>query len=791
MSVNKNGISPFKDPAFLKGSANKRKTEISDKDINEFREAFNDSDEVKTYKPKKNTFPPPSEKIPAEKNTEAPISREALYEKPSVDIDAFFEKLTGTPAPKKKTTSHKAIKEPSSAEKTRLVSLGASRKKSLSDTKVPVSENKNIKKNVRVLVKSKQSDKHILDIAPVESEKTNVIDVLGTVKGENIFEAVDKAVTKDSTSAAYAAAMESVSRKEKQERDKRAILNGKALRDELIKQNNTRKLRLLFSAVLFFLSLVFGILPSFYTEGGSLSFLFSNGARVYSVINILLLIILASVFYPSYLRGIKGIIKLSPDSNSTLVTVTLFILVYNVALLILGSPGNWNYTCFAPFMAGLNCLSDFFAARNTLGSLATVMRGKSLCSVQPIERKQDALTIAKGITDKGDPNVLYSTDVEISDSLTGDTGPRHSQDKFYSYAFVAAIVPGLILAVAAYFIGGGAVSLITVLLSAVCFCSPVTVNTACTLLGYTVNRRLNKDAAAVTSNEALHSVGKAHGVTMDISDIFTAEVSSFCLVPGVTINRNTAALYTSAVLINGKSLAGKSFKSFIKQTGSTLPATENLQYEDKLGFSAWVGDNRVLVGNREMLIQHSIPAPDEREEKHYAGNRFVMYLVVDGRLTASFLVNYKALSSVKSLTGEFNKTGLVLLLTCREPFLDNKEIAKRLAIESAAIKVLSGKSEAITRDYRSSKSTSLQGGLICSKAGRGLLSLVVNSYKLYVCDRFLFNLHIAGQIIALLLIALAVFLNMPVFFSPLTIIGLQLIWSISSFVLTFNRSKNF
>ena len=168
-----------------------------------------------------------------------------------------------------------------------------------------------------------------------------------------------------------------------------------------------------------------------------------------------------------------------------------------------------------------------------------------------------------------------------------------------------------------------------------------------------------------------------------------------------------------------------------------------------------------------------------------------MYLVVDGRLTASFLVNYKALSSVKSLTGEFNKTGLVLLLTSREPFLDHKEIAKRLSLESAAVKVLSGKSEAIISSYRSSKSYSLKGSLVCSKAGSGLMSLVVNSYKLHICDRLLFNLHFAGQLAAFLLLVLAVFLNMPVFFNPLTIIALELLWSICSYILTLNRAKIF
>ena len=105
--------------------------------------------------------------------------------------------------------------------------------------------------------------------------------------------------------------------------------------------------------------------------------------------------------------------------------------------------------------------------------------------------------------------------------------------------------------------------------------------------------------------------------------------------------------------------------------------------------------------------------------------------------------------------------------------------------------MLSGKSESTVKAYRNAKSFTVKGGLICSKSGNGLMSLVVNSYKLYSCDRFLFNLHFAGQLAALILLILAVFLNMPVFFNPLVIIGLELFWSIASFALTFNRIKNF
>ena len=783
MSDYKKDISPFKDASFLKGSDKKIKAEVSAEDIKEFNSVFGD-DDVKAYTPKN--------KAPA------PAAEEDLYSVQSVDIDAFFESLTGKKAAPNKSKSNtgtvKILSDDPADGRTRHFSLNDAFRKKSTGASHSTGEIKNIKKNVRVLVKNKQSDRHILDNMSEVEEKTNVIDVLSTKKGENIFEVVDKAVTKDSTSAAYAAAMESINKSEKIKRDRQALLTGKALRDDLLKQSKSRKLQLIFSLSLFVVSLLISLLPSLYSDGNSLEFLFANGGRLYAILNLISLFSLIGVFYKSYLSGIKSIRALSPNVNCTLVSVTVFILIHTLITMLTGTAGlegSKSYTCFAVFAAGTACLADFFRIRTALGSLATVMRGKSLQSVQPVDSKKDAAAIAKGISDKDDLNILYSTEVEMGESLTEGIGPRHSEDKFYTYSSAAVIILAAVPAAICYFLTKSTTAMLTAFLSVICFCSPVTVDAACSVLNYFTNYRLNREGAAATDNEAIRLVGKAHGVAMDISDIFTAEVSSFRLVPAAFTKKNTAALYTAAVLINAGALTGKSFSDFVKQSGEELPLTENVQYEERLGFSAWVDGKRVLVGSREMLIQHSIPVPDEATEKHYAMNKFVMYLVIEGRLVASFLVNYKALSSVKRLTDEFNKTGLVLILTSKEPFLGHKEIAKRLSLESAAVRVLSGKSEAIVNGYRNSRPSTLTSGLVCSKAGNGLLSLVVNAYKLYICDRFLFNLHLAGQFVAFVLLLLACLLNMPVFFSPFTIILLELIWSISTYAITLNRAKSF
>ncbi len=788
MSEDKKGISPFKDPAFLKGSDKTRRADVSDEDIKEFRRAFSDSGESRTRTfPKRDTQ---KVKIPAPEKNEA---KEDLYAVQSVDIDAFMASLSGSSVKKsEKPASAQKKDTAASSDKTRAFNLNDSVKKKISQTVRVPGEEKNIKKNVRVLVKSKQSDRHILDTNHGEEEKTNIIDVLSSVKDKDIFDAVDKAVTKDGDSPILAEALKNKSRIDRKKRDSQAIHTGKALRSRLIKQSRTQKIQLLFAVSLFFLSLVLSVMPTFYSEGNLLEFLFGNGGRLYGAINILLLIPLVGVFFRNYLSGIKSIRNLSPDKDFSLLVVTVFVLLHDVAVLVMGTAGlgqTRSYTCFAVFTAAATCLTDYFNTRTALGSITTVMKGKNLQSVQPMESKKDASAVAGQISDKDEPNILYCTDVEMSDSLSADVGGRHSESRFYTFSYLAVIATGFILYLISFIINRNVNLSLGILLSVICFCSPVTGQTACAVLNYIVNYRLNKSGAAATHNEGIHLVGKAHGVTMDISDIFTADVSSFRLMPGVLMKQNDAAIVASAVLINAGSLPGKCFEDFISQIGAELPLTENVQYEEKLGFSAWVSGKRVLVGSREMLIQHSIPVPDEREEKHYGMNKFVMYLVIEGRLTASFLVNYRALSSVRKLSEEFNKTGLLLLLTCKEPFLGHKEIAKRLSLESAAVRVLSGKSEAIVDSYRSKRITGLTGGLICAKAGHGLLNLVVNAYNLYVSDKFLFNVHITGQILALVIMALACILNMPLFFNPLIIIILRLMWSLGAYMITSNKSK--
>lgn len=72
-----------------------------------------------------------------------------------------------------------------------------------------------------------------------------------------------------------------------------------------------------------------------------------------------------------------------------------------------------------------------------------------------------------------------------------------------------------------------------------------------------------------------------------------------------------------------------------------LKKADSIVYEDSMGISAWVDGKRVLIGNRELMMNHNIEIPSKDYEKKFVKDgREVLYLANSGELTAIFVLSY-------------------------------------------------------------------------------------------------------------------------------------------------------
>lgn len=71
-----------------------------------------------------------------------------------------------------------------------------------------------------------------------------------------------------------------------------------------------------------------------------------------------------------------------------------------------------------------------------------------------------------------------------------------------------------------------------------------------------------------------------------------------------------------------------------------LKPVDDLVYEDGMGLSAWVDGKRVLIGSRELMLNHEIQSPDRDYELKFRRTAEVLYILQFGELTAMFIVIY-------------------------------------------------------------------------------------------------------------------------------------------------------
>ena len=104
-----------------------------------------------------------------------------------------------------------------------------------------------------------------------------------------------------------------------------------------------------------------------------------------------------------------------------------------------------------------------------------------------------------------------------------------------------------------------------------------------------------------------------------------------------------AILYTAAVVIQSEGALSDVFDSIILSKREMLPNVESLAYEERLGCSGWIYNYRVLVGNRDLLVKHNVEVQSKEEESVFTrSGRQVVYLAVEGKVAAMFVVGYSA-----------------------------------------------------------------------------------------------------------------------------------------------------
>ena len=649
---------------------------------------------------------------------------------------------------------------------------------------------KNLVENFRVLSQD-EDDQTLLEKETEGDGAKSVFDALEVKQGEPLFDAVDQAQqTKPAPKRIYFDRSKLTQRLTPQEEQQETV-DLKTRREYLAKFMKKAKVTLIAQAALFGLALLLMVSASFYLPGGALEFLFGRGARPFSFFN-LLLILVAAAFSADVIARAVADIKARRVTSSVCVSALAALSVLHALWMLIGSMDeSTGYISFAVcgiFALFVQTAARFISARTEDNDLTVLQNSETLQQLQSAENVDDAMALGRGISSKKTPNILYAS------PLTGSEHrmpvPKASlHEKTYLYGMLIAAGLSFVFALVRAIGEKSAAVFINALVSTAFLCVPLLRLLLTAVLKTKNDAGLSTSGVVVGSLEAAGALADADAVVADAGDLFDAKVSNFRSVPGGRMSKQDAAIYAASALQNSGSLMADSFSNLAQELDRRIPLAEDLQYEEKLGYGCWVAGRRVLVGTRDMLVQHSVPAPSEEEEKSYAGKRMVLYVAVEGLVAATFTVSYRVRGEAKRAARVFDKTGLLLMLSCGDPGLTEEFVARKLSLDVAAIKLMSSKNAQLVAELRQSGAQGAPSGLVCSGKHRHLLLLVSAAHRLFEADKIGGIVQAAGQGFCFLLLLLCVIFKISSFFMPLTVIFLQLLWSFAAYYVGTTRMK--
>ena len=522
--------------------------------------------------------------------------------------------------------------------------------------------------------------------------------------------------------------------------------------------------------------------------------IYGNNEFVYTLVQLLLLITASAINYKSFIEAINNIKSriLNVDTVVAVSAAAGFIQcltafgfadsVESVARLTTGA---------AVIPMVMKLIGELVRCKNDSDNFNVITNDPENCySVENIPDEDTANEIARGLM-LGNPEIKYSAKigfpqkfVELS-RLSEVTGP------ICKITIPVMAVVGLVLAVVAVVKTGNLFAGVSIFTATLLMTLPCSAGLLSAVNLRATNRLLNEDEAVINGYSAVDDAVNTNGVIIDACDAFE---QGGCNIEGMKtyhkMRIDEAILYTASVVIASGGVMAEVFDGVIIGKRELLFPVESLAYEEKLGCSCWIHNYRVLVGNRDLLVHHNVETPDkDLEEKFKSNGRNVIYLAIEGKIAAMFVVVYKANQETARYLRELEKDGLTIFFRTADANITEKFLEREFQLPANVVKIINPvagdmftkvKARVADRSNARILHNGSMKSMLAALHGAFVINNFVNSSRL---------IQIIAAVIGTIIVALFTFMSDMTPLGALQIGFYQIAWTIILSIPAITRKK--
>ncbi|MBQ8015589.1 MAG: hypothetical protein IJ264_05325, partial [Clostridia bacterium] len=489
--------------------------------------------------------------------------------------------------------------------------------------------------------------------------------------------------------------------------------------------------------------------------------MFASGSVSMCVINAVLLIAAAAIDNVKFVDGIIGIFKKKITSYTPVSLSIVVALLQSTLAAVIGGEGTQTavFATAAITAVLIGKVADKLDADRTLGNfeVCAYKYEHNMYAVHPIENESEIFELGRGLM-MGNAELLYSSKLAFPSDFVKNSQTDSGEKKLIKILIPCAFAAAAVAAIAAGLIERSVMTAFSAFAGTFCLCSPVFSAFIPAFVAMIANASLNPEGTMIVGLDAAEKTACANAVVMDSADIFDR---SRCTMHGMkdfkNIRIDDVLLYAAAMVIKSGGPLRESFEQVVDGRQDLLPPVKELVYEDKLGIAARIHNQKVLLGNRNLLVHHNIEVPEKALEERYShSGRKVMYLAVAGKIAALFVVSYAVDKNLTGYLKALESSGIQVLVRTNDVNVTEELISKSFGMPQENFKILSSVAGRLFKRRRDAVCDKLPARVVHDGTAYSMLKAVASSCKMGESVRM-------GKIIQIILSALGFVFSMALY----------------------------
>ncbi|MFQ8999239.1 hypothetical protein [Allofournierella massiliensis] len=414
----------------------------------------------------------------------------------------------------------------------------------------------------------------------------------------------------------------------------------------------------------------------------------------YLAVNLVLLVVACAVNWRVFWNGIRGLWG-APTPDSVLALAGVGALAQLLVLMMNAEAFEADkITLFAAPAALLLCfgaLGKYLMSGVISRNFALVSTGSEHVAAFRLEDEELCTHLAEGLGEP-EPCLVASRPTTLVEGFLRRSFSVRASDRTLQRMSWVLAGAALFTALIALFSKQGLAMAFTAFAGTLCLGGPASATLLAAVPGMLMQKSAARVGAVVPGWSSIEELSGANMIVVGAKDLFPAKSVRLHGIKTFEKERiDLAILYAASVLIAGCDTLRDVFMNIIQGKKNILFPVESLENDPGFGFTAWVKDKRVIIGNRAMMEKQGVEIPSlDYENRYTKGKKQPIYLAVSGRLFGMFLVSYKANEQAAHVLESLNRQGVSVLVKSDDFSLTTSLISQIYGLEEGSVKVLSG-----------------------------------------------------------------------------------------------------